>query len=404
MNNQGFILCLISLGLFEKERVASFPDHNGRQIITTCWEGSYRVNREPSKDENVPGLLRVSLDGLSDLKDSSGLLRCILPCEPWGDHTSLVMLPESCIYTCFMVETGAFYYPWYDKERHWKEGTLQQPLLGNYSSLDSEVINQHIVWAKKARINFFLTSWWGKGSFEDIVIKEKLSTACNENDFKYCLVYESSGLLQTDNRSIQIDSPDNLRKLESDFEYLSEEIFSSSSYYNIKGRPAVFLYLSRTFKGNITAVLDSLRDTCKSRGHNPYFIGDEVYWFDPHNKDIGHYEAYDAISLYNPHISLPQIISNYWNELPRLYKMWEIYCTSHNIEFIPTLIPGFDDTAVRPQDDHPPIRRDGQMFNQMLDLYMKQTDLGHLFICSWNEWHENTQIEPSIEEDILGVK
>lgn len=302
-----------------------------------------------------------------------------------------------------MVEIGAFYYPWYDKDRHWSEGSLQKPILGQYCSSDVEVIAQHIAWAKSANLNFFLVSWWGKNSFEDKVIKENLSFKCNEDSFQYCLVYESSGQLSSRNGRIQIDLQENIDQVLEDFRYLSEEIFSSATYYRIDGRPVVFMYLSRTFEGDVQGLLNSIRSVCKLYGHNPYLIGDEVYWLNPFNVFEAKYKAYDAISLYNPHISIPKIISNYWDQLPKLYTLWESYCEEQGLKFIPTIIPGFNDTPVRPEARHSTIPRDKDRFIQMLNSYIKQNKLSHLFICSWNEWHENTQIEPSSEENILDL-
>lgn len=301
------------------------------------------------------------------------------------------------------MKTGAFYYPWYDTNRHWNEGSIQTPLLDKYSSRDPKIINQHISWAKKGKIDFFIASWWGQKSFEDIVIKDNLDSACTGNPFKYCLVYESGGLLHTRGDRIDINDPKNLDRLANDFKYFCKNLFPSSNYYKINNKPVVFLYLSRIFRGDVSNALHFIKSESEKLGFNPYLIGDEVYWFDPENDGNQNHKNYDALSLYNPHVSSPDIIAQYWELLPKLYKNWQDYCNSKKINFIPTLIPGFDDTSVRPESLHPIIKRNKEMFIKMLNSYQKDTNLDHLFICSWNEWHENTQIEPSVEENILDL-
>ena len=77
---------------------------------------------------------------------------------------------------------------------------------------------------------------------------------------------------------------------------------------------------------------------------------------------------------------------------------------SHQVgtSFIPAASPGFNDKGVR--DGHVPLSRKlsekdefGSLFKAMVEEALKITDseTGNLFmITSWNEWHEDTQIEP----------
>jgi hypothetical protein len=74
------------------------------------------------------------------------------------------------------------------------------------------------------------------------------------------------------------------------------------------------------------------------------------------------------------------------------HRNWNDYCNDYGISFYPTVIPGFDDRAVRPELSHPVIPRN---FKAMKSLMRKLNGLGieDLYICSFNEWHENTKIE-----------
>src|SRR5687768_12953204 len=56
-------------------------------------------------------------------------------------------------------QVGAYYYPWYYKERWTNEPVADTPRLGWYSSDDRKVAAQHVTWAKEAGIEFFLVSW-----------------------------------------------------------------------------------------------------------------------------------------------------------------------------------------------------------------------------------------------------
>jgi hypothetical protein len=60
-----------------------------------------------------------------------------------------------------------------------------------------------------------------------------------------------------------------------------------------------------------------------------------------------------------------------------------------------TVIPGYDDTMVR--NGSRAIPRDGTgTYRDYWDI-INGVDVDWVFITSWNEWHEGTEIEPSME-------
>lgn len=52
----------------------------------------------------------------------------------------------------------AYYYIWFD-ESSWERAKIDYPLLGRYSSDDRAVMEKHVEWAKAAGIDGFLVSW-----------------------------------------------------------------------------------------------------------------------------------------------------------------------------------------------------------------------------------------------------
>jgi len=72
--------------------------------------------------------------------------------------------------------------------------------------------------------------------------------------------------------------------------------------------------------------------------------------------------------------------------------------------FVPSVIPGYNDRGVRPGEDHYVIPRTwapgaetGSMLKRMLtDVAIETIDerLNMILITSWNEWNEDTAIEP----------
>ena len=295
---------------------------------------------------------------------------------------------------------GAYYYPWYGPGRnHWDQGYAEHPTLGEYNSSDQDVINQHIDWASGHGIDFFAMSWWGKTSNEDAVLKDHILKSPMLADFKFVILYESSGLLPVSNEAIDLNSPDNLLKLLDDLQYLQDTYFNNPHYLKIDDRPVLMIYLTRIFKGDVAAAFQALRGALLSRGSDVYLIADEVYWGNEQSLPASHIQAFDAVTAYNMHTSVPDIADNFNNKVKDAYTAWKAKADELNVAFVPGVIPGFNDSSVRPQANHPPIPRSVDLFKSQLDLALSLLDprLNIVMITSWNEWHEDTSIEPAQE-------
>lgn len=65
---------------------------------------------------------------------------------------------------------GRYYYVWYSKAgRHWDEAVVHNPILGGYDSRDSDVTRKHLEMMVETGIDLVIISFWGPGSFEDLV-------------------------------------------------------------------------------------------------------------------------------------------------------------------------------------------------------------------------------------------
>ena len=293
---------------------------------------------------------------------------------------------------------GAYWYPWYGKDGwHWEEGYLGEPVLGEYDSSAREVINQQANWAKDSGLSFFVASWWGIDTYEDRVIKDAIHEYSTDSDFKYAILYESTGLLDLQNGWIELSNSNNQAKFLSDFKYLAEKYFPLPGYLRINERPVVFIYLTRIFTGDIAKVMGEVRSAIiDSTGENPYLIGDEVYWHSPVASRIS---PYDGVTAYNMHTSVPGIAVNFPSKVEAVYSEWKKITDDIGVAFIPDVLPGFDDTAVRPEANHPIIERTPDQFKEQLISAVKLAsgEQRMVVVTSWNEWHEYTSIEPSQE-------
>lgn len=301
---------------------------------------------------------------------------------------------------------GASYYPWYTEGKHWSATYLraklekpQLPVLGEYDCAKQSVISQHVIWSVDAGIDFWINSWWGPGSSTDRIITDAQQT---NSDFRqkmgYCLLYETTGRLGNIPISINAQT---IQTFKADLEYICEKHFSKPNYLKIDNKPVLYLYLTRTLDGNYAEFFSQADSLLVQKGYKGlYAVGDEVYW---NRQNAEHAKYMDALTCYNPHVSQTWVrdADQFAESCERdLYRPWMGTANSLDIPLWVCIIPGFNDLGVRLEAQHPVIpRNNGELFSKLLKkakalLAMQRVPLKVLVVTSWNEWHEDTQIEP----------
>jgi hypothetical protein len=308
---------------------------------------------------------------------------------------------------------GAYYYPWYGPNTgghhyqhvmrmHTTPGT-QPPALGTYNSRDPNVIATHIDQSHLGNISMWAMSWWGPNTYEDVTIRNSILTHPRAGELSYTIHYESTGRLGT------FASP-NYTNLATDFRYLGQNVFSNPNYMRIDGRPVIFMYLSREyFKAQPGwDALANVRTMMQNEfGYNPYIVGD--HFFGNIAPGAQYLDAVTAFDVYGQTFGgRPTNIASL-NRLEDNYDFVARYAENIGVDFIPGVSPGYNDTAVRSGNAPSPRylidaaygpTKQGSTLSQMLDLAVlphTDPDINDLIMVnSFNEWHEDTQIEPTI--------
>jgi hypothetical protein len=166
-----------------------------------------------------------------------------------------------------------------------------------------------------------------------------------------------------------------------EIETILEECGNRTSFLKVLEHPVVFIYsraLSNVSLEDWEYVIRKVRDD----GYDAFFIADG---FGPEAARI-----FDGIHMYNP---LGVLIAG--GNLTDVYLEAKSLAVEEEIIFATTVLPGYDDTQVRIPGQIWP-RDDGLMYN-MTWRVATAADPNWVLICSWNEWHEGTEIEPSLE-------
>ena len=299
----------------------------------------------------------------------------------------------------------AFYYPWYAKNQWNRHGTHgHYPLLGNYSSDDTALAEQHIDWAvDRGGIDAWAVSWWNEKSPGAKRFVDGMLSAKNIDKIKFCMVYEAIGALPTrdfTNGTIALD------KFISDMKYFRESYFSHSSYLRTNGRPVVYLYITRSYLNFDPSMLKTIKTAV---GENILFIADEPY-YKPQDapetakhgvrNGVPVFEAYTSYNMYQfsrVHEGEKAVDYMFREALP-IYNRW-----SRETVFFPHVLPKYHDF----REGHPQVVGDSEGLMTQLKTfaclprpswYSKEfPDL--MFVTSFNEWWEGSSVEPDMKQE-----
>lgn len=308
---------------------------------------------------------------------------------------------------------GAYYYPWYGPgagghhyehvmRMHTTPGA-QPPALGTYNSRDPNVIAAHIDQSHLGNISMWSMSWWGPNSYEDITIRNSILPHPRAHELSYTIHYETSGRLGASS------TPDYAR-FKTDMRYLGQNVFSDPNYMRIDNRPVVVLYLSRDYFRTQPGwdALADVRTMMQSEfGYDPYIVGD--HFFGNLAPGAQYLDAVTAFDVYGQAFGSRATNLASLDRLEGIYDFVDRYTENIGVDFIPGLAPGYNDTAVRSGNAPSPRylvdaaygpTTQGSTMREMLDrvvLPHTDADIDHLILVnSFNEWHEDTQIEPTI--------
>jgi glycoprotein endo-alpha-1,2-mannosidase len=319
---------------------------------------------------------------------------------------------------------GAHYYVWFPE--NFADGYLrgvlrptQSPALGEYDSRDPSIAERHIALAVSHGIDFFTLDWWPNRPAQNAVIDSGFLRASNIADIRFCIFYESIDLgRDVIENGIVFDAATKDRFV-SDLMTIAHRYFTHPSYLRIDGRPVLVLYATRQMRGLFPQAMHEMRGAMARDGWDPFVIGDEIFWavLDPEDSgdtirvtgdpQISRIRLFDAITAYNLYLKEKPRHRGYGSEsrfVRDSVKLYRRYRDAAGIPIIPGVIPGFNDRAVRPEADHFVIPRawspqasEGSFFTEAIERIgkpMADPRLHTILITSWNEWNEDTAIEP----------
>ena len=288
---------------------------------------------------------------------------------------------------------GAFYYPWYEageSQRHWGDTTeygtvADYPVGGPYSSDDPDLVSQHLTLVKGSGLDYLVVNLQvtsaGLDPFELRAVHRLFERVVEESpETKLCFMFAYD---KADSSSIDLS-----------LKWLRESGYlDHPNYLRLETKPVLWYFMSESFIGHffyhLRDLSEATEDLCRLAVSGFAFSRCTPRQYA---------EFFDGWTMYSPlQVSETDDWESAWQDGYASFTETK----SGKVARVFTLCPGFDDTGLNhPHRINAPFREigrdEGKTYERMQQACLELPDRPDLVVVnSFNEFHENTQIEPS---------
>ena len=252
---------------------------------------------------------------------------------------------------------------------------VHYPDGGPYDSRDPARIRAQLEQARAAGLDGFAVSWWGHEAEEALGLSALFRHA-GDAGLVLAPYYETGELWRRGAFGVAAD-----------LERLLDRHGNDPAWLRVDQRPVVFLYASHRLRPR---AWDAVMARLAARKRRVFFVADvpSPEWLASRPDWL---RRFDALHVYTPAVFLR-----------RGRDLGEVYATLANLgraagrPFVPPVGPGFDDRPVRTPATLI-ARAGGAAYDKTWEAAL-ETDPRWVLVSTWNEWHEGSEIEPSIEQ------
>jgi phospholipase C len=260
----------------------------------------------------------------------------------------------------------AYYYIWFNAGS-WNRAKIDYPLLGRYSSDDRGVMEQHVDWAKRAGIDGFIVSWKSTPVLNRRL--ERLIQVADAQGFKLLVIYQGLDFQR---------EPQPASRVGADLDLFIDR-FAADPAFEVFDKPVVIWSGTPKFsRAELAAVTKPRRDALR-------ILASE--------RNVEGYRRVAALVDGNAYYWASVNPRTYPGQAAKLTQMGDAVHARRGI-WIPSAAPGFDARAVG--GTSVVERYGGATLRAELDAAATSSP-DAVGLISWNEFSENTHIEPSRE-------
>jgi len=259
----------------------------------------------------------------------------------------------------------AYYYIWFDA-KSWERAKTDLPLLGKYSSDDEDVIRQHVRWAKESGIDGFIVGW--KGSDKLDARLEKMLRIADAEEFKILMIYQALDFYR---------NPLPIEKISADLDVFINTYLPHKSLHAF-GKPIMI------WSGTWKYTTEDIANVTEPRRHKLHFLGTA--------KNINDYSRIKNAVEGNAYYWSSVNVDTNPNYESKLNDMSETI-HQHGGFWLAPAASGFDARLVGGTSRVD--RKQGETLRAQL-CAASASSPDAIGLISWNEFSENSHIEPSL--------
>lgn len=264
-------------------------------------------------------------------------------------------------------QVWAYYFGWYTGDS-WGDGRLQDRPANPYDSRDGGAIARQISEAQSAGIDAFIAAWYGpaNGNLTSQTFNALLDIAAG-------MSFRAGVSVDLGDPGYNATVGDTIGTLQ----YLIGDRVNHPAYLRYNGKPVIYFWNQSRFS---VSDWQAIRDQVDP-GHNTIWVAEGT--------NTAYLSVFDGLYLFNTAwASSPASTANQWAR--RVQQAGGTFYT-------PTVHPGWDESALaagRPNPTSPRARNNGQFLTNSWNGAVS-SGANAILIVSWNEYIENSHIEPS---------
>ena len=338
----------------------------------------------------------------------TGLVGAMLSCtkeEQYGapDKSKYVYdIPETTLASDAVV--GAYYLNYTSAVNSSK--SAETPYLGFYKTTDDNVVATHAGWADAAGIDFFIFDWNASAS-DNALIADFVAARAASASVKYVLCYSFKHLNLTNENPLKKGS-EAYKAFITDFVDVLGDYLASEHYYRIDGKPVLILtginlssdvLLSIDFASTVRCLKEDLKSFF---GVDVFVIGQNTTgWVAPVNYADHQVYSFDAVVVKDWKTRSYDLFYSYFSFLDINWNNWKTTLAKRSVEFIPSIMPSFNDRRNSSSSYYYTFGDGGSDADYINFCNVAKRNIGAhniVFINSWNDWNNGTNLEPSEEK------
>jgi len=295
------------------------------------------------------------------------------------------------------VIVGAYYYNYSTSD--WNKKYTNTPTLGTYTALDPATMSQHRIWADAAGVDYFIFPW--NGTSNDTLLNNFKGS--RTETVRMVINYNTAHLGATNSSPL---AGAKLTNMITELKTHASNHFNNDYYFKVDNHPVIIITPINLSSGAASSidyktVISTVRTELNTVGVDPYIIGEITLGWIPPQRYSAALKSFDAVVLKDWKAD-----GNYGYDrsvffqafADQSFKNWNDSTTAWGINYIPCILPGFDDKTMSPASKNYNLPRSADFFTDMCNVAKRNMGTNRIVaIDSWNHFQYGTTVEPTEE-------